>query len=105
MARKRTLKKAKVVAVVIGVALLLLALIAGAYTFFIQRGDESYVDHGSGHYDTIIPKNSPLRNSDAQQSPCNGGFSPNPCTQSIPEPSTWLLILVGIIGFILTKKR
>jgi len=102
MARKRSFikRKAAIIAVV-GVALLLLAIASGAYTFFVQRGDGQYADQGAGHYNTIIPQNSELRNSVQQQTGCNGGFSPNPCIHSIPEPGTWVLFLAGLVIIIL----
>lgn len=65
---------------------------ASAYTYIIWKDDLPSFKAPS--YATIIPTDSPLRNS-VQQGACNGGFSPNPCGQvgAIPEPGTlWLML-------------
>ena len=81
----------------------LLVTSAGAYTYYVWRDDLPTFSAPS--YSTIIPPDSPLRNS-IQQGDCNGGFSPNPCGQvgTIPEPGTYALFGLGL-GVMLVIRR
>ncbi len=63
---------------------------AGAYTYTVWK------DEIISSYTTIIPTDSPLRNS-VPQGTCNGGFSPNPCVGAVPEPGTFALFGAGLI--------
>lgn len=73
---------------------------ASAYTYTIWKDDLPTFKAPS--YATIIPTDSPLRNS-VQQGECNGGFSPNPCVGTIPEPGTLWLILPFL--FLLFRRK
>ena len=71
------------------------------YTYAIMREDIGRVMFPS--YTTIIPTDSPLRNS-AQQGGCNGGFSPNPCVGHIPEPGTYVLLGIGLLMMLVMRR-
>jgi len=64
-----------------------------AYTYTVMRGETLAVPS----YTTIIPTDSPLRNTPGASADC--GFSPNPCGQvgTIPEPGTWALMGLGFL--------
>ena len=64
---------------------------ASAYTYTVWK------DEIISSYATIIPTDSPLRRSTDVQGDCNGGFSPNPCVGTIPEPGTFALFGLGLV--------
>lgn len=75
------------------------------YTYTILREDIGKLMFPS--YQTIIPTDSPLRNS-MPQSACNEGFSPNPCgnqVHSIPEPGIIVLFGIGLGALIIVKRK
>lgn len=91
--------------VLIIIALCIIALLFGAgvalaYTHYLPYGFTGLLPS----YDTIIPLDDWRRSSEAGQSACNGGFSPNPCVGTIPEPSTYALFGVGLAGLVLTRR-
>lgn len=81
------------------------ALLTGSalgYTYSVWKDELPTFQAPS--YATIIPTDSPMRKS-ALQGGCNGGFSPNPCIGTIPEPGTYALFGVGVAGLIFTRRR
>ncbi len=87
-----------------------LALVTGSslgYTYSINRAERENFKVFS--YNTIIPTDSPLRNSPTSAGVCSsqsGGFSPAPstCINSVPVPSTYLLFLTGLVTLIILKR-
>lgn len=81
------------------IAAAITALLSGsalAYTYTIWKDDLPSFHAPS--YATIIPTDSPLRNS-VQQGACNGGFSPNPCgdVHTVPEPGIVFIFIWGLV--------
>lgn len=79
----------------------LLVTTAGASIYYVWRDDLPTFSAPS--YSTIIPPDSPLRNA-IQQGDCDGGFSPNPCVGTIPEPSSYALFGLGL-GILIWRVR
>lgn len=78
----------------------LLVTTAGAYTYYVWRDDLPTFRAPS--YSTIIPTDSPLRNTPGAYGGCD--FSPNNCVGSIPEPGTYALFGLGL-GVMLVIRR
>lgn len=92
--------------VMIIIALCIIALMFGAgvalaYTYYLPNGFSGLLPS----YATIIPTDDWRRASTVVQGACNGGFSPNPCVGTIPEPGTWAMFGLGLAGLILTRRR
>lgn len=83
----------------------ILAVGAGSalgYTYTVMRDDIGRIIAPS--YTTIIPTDSPLRNTPGTYGGCNGGFSPNPCVGHIPEPGTYALIGIGLFVMLVMRR-
>lgn len=80
----------------------LLVTSAGAYTYYVWR--DELPTFSAPSYSTIVPTDDPRRNSTGAQGACNGGFSPNPCVGTIPEPSSYALFGLGL-GILIWRVR
>lgn len=78
----------------------LLVASAGASIYTVYREDIDKIIFPS--YSTIVPTDSPLRNTPGAYGGCD--FSPNNCVGTIPEPGTYALFGLGL-GVMLVIRR